>query len=315
MRSYILAITLFAFIALTGCAMDNEQGINSGTSNIEDKRPGANEDTLKSTSEDTGKTVEKESAKPTPKAQKSDTPTKSTPKASTEPVKGKSDNALSWWLTLNSRHETPAIPGEAAKLIKKYDGIYLGNTKDKTVYLTFDEGYENGYTAKILDTLKENNVKAIFFITGPYLKQNEALVKRMVDEGHLVGNHTVNHKSMPTLGDQSIRDELTGVSNDFNRLFNRDMHFFRPPNGEYSDRVLKEASELGYRTVFWSFAYRDFDVNNQKGAEYAHNMVMKNLHNGGVFLLHAVSKDNAEALDRIIKDIRAQGYTISPFDF
>ncbi|HEX9059900.1 MAG TPA: delta-lactam-biosynthetic de-N-acetylase [Clostridia bacterium] len=315
MRSYILAITLFAFLALTGCAIDNGQSISSETNNIVDKRSAEKEDTLKSTNENAGETAIKATAKPTPKAQENGTPATSTPKASTEPVKGKSDNVLSWWLSLNSRHETPAIPAEAAKLVKKYDGIYLGNTKDKTVYLTFDEGYENGYTSKILDTLKGNNVKAIFFITGPYLKQNEALVKRMVDEGHLVGNHTINHKSMPTLSDQSIRDELTGVSNDFNRLFNKDMHFFRPPNGEYSDRVLKEARELGYRTVFWSFAYRDFDVNNQKGADYAHNMVMKNLHNGGVFLLHAVSKDNSEALDRIIKDIRAQGYTISPFDF
>ncbi len=315
MRSYIFAITLFAFIALTGCAVDEGKSIGSETSNIGNKMSGVKDDTLSAAVENTDKIVNKATAEPTPEAHENKTPAAATPKASMEPVKAKTDNTLSWWLTLNNRHETPSIPGEASKLIKKYDGIYLGDTKAKKIYLTFDEGYENGYTSKILDTLKENNVKAIFFITGPYLKQNEALVKRMVDEGHLVGNHTVNHKSMPTLGDQGIRDEITGVGNEFSRLFNKDMHFFRPPNGEYSDRVLKEAKELGYRTVFWSFAYRDFDVNNQKGADYAYNTVMKNLHNGGVFLLHAVSRDNAEALDRIIKDIRAQGYTISPFDF
>lgn len=231
-----------------------------------------------------------------------------------EALQGLDNTKYAWWLTLNNRHETPGIPDVAKKLIEKQDGIYLGDTSKKTVYLTFDEGYENGYTPKILDTLKANDVKALFFVTGPYVKQQGDLIQRMLDEGHLVGNHTINHPSLPKLEAKALENELYGLEKQFAEKFNKGFRYMRPPMGEYSERVLAAAKQLGYKTVFWSFAYRDFETNNQKGADYAYKMVMSNLHNGAVILLHAVSKDNAEALDRIIKDIRAQGYTISPFD-
>jgi peptidoglycan-N-acetylmuramic acid deacetylase len=227
----------------------------------------------------------------------------------------KLDNTkLSWWFTPNKEHKTPGIPSNAKELCQKYDGIYIGNTEEKVIYLTFDEGYENGYTPKILDTLKENEVNAIFFVTGPYIRKNQDLVRRMMDEGHQVGNHSINHPSLPTVDNITLEKELLGLEKNFQDLFGTGFKYMRPPMGEYSERTLAAAQQLGYKTVFWSFAFKDYDVNDQKGADYAYRKVMDNLHNGSVLLLHAVSKDNAEALDRIIKDIKAQGYEIRAFD-
>ena len=191
----------------------------------------------------------------------------------------------------------------------------MGDTSKKVIYLTFDEGYENGYTSKILDTLKENNVKAAFFITMPYLKSQFDLVDRMVKEGHAVGNHTVHHPSMPEVtDDKKLEQELLELDLLFRAKTGIDMKYLRPPKGEYSERTLKISRELGYRNVFWSLAYADWDVNKQRGTEYAHKIVLDNIHNGAVLLLHAVSKDNAEALGNIISDLKAQGYTFGKLD-
>lgn len=221
---------------------------------------------------------------------------------------------LGWWIELNKNHQPTTVPKDIKNMIDEHGGIYIGDTSKKVVYLTFDEGYENGYTPKILDTLKANNVKSIFFVTGPFLKQNEALVKRMLDEGHQVGNHSINHPSLPTLDYAGFENELLGLEKLMNEKFGKGFTYMRPPMGEYSERTLEAAKQLGYKSVFWSYAYKDYDVNDQKGADYAYNMVMNNLHNGAVYLLHAVSKDNTEALDRIIKDIKAQGYEIRGLD-
>jgi peptidoglycan-N-acetylmuramic acid deacetylase len=221
---------------------------------------------------------------------------------------------FSWWIRLNKEHKPPTTNEDIEKLIDKYDGIYLGDTSQKVIYLTFDEGYENGYTPQILDTLKENDVKTIFFVTSSYVKNNPELVKRMLDEGHQVGNHTINHPSLPDLGYEKLENELLGLEKEFYEQFQVGFKYMRPPAGEYSERVLAAAQQLGYKTVFWSFAYDDWYADKIRGADYAYNKVMENLHNGAVLLLHAVSKDNADALDRIIKDIRAEGYEIRAFD-
>ena len=218
-----------------------------------------------------------------------------------------------WWIELNKQNQPTTIPKIAQTMIERYHDVYIGDPTKKNVYLTFDEGYENGYTPKILDTLKANDVKALFFVTGPYIKSYGNLVERMLEEGHLVGNHTINHLSLPTLSGGALEKELYGLEKEFTALTGKAFKYIRPPRGEYSEKVLGAANQLGYTTVFWSFAYRDFDVNNQKGADHAYKMVMDNLHNGAVILLHAVSSDNAEALDRIIKGIKAQGYTLSLF--
>jgi len=193
-------------------------------------------------------------------------------------------------------------------MIHTYSGIYMSDTP-RSLYLTFDEGYENGYTEKILDVLKENNVPAAFFVTGPYLEKEEALVRRMVNEGHIVGNHTVHHPSLPQVeSTEKVKEEILGLQTLCKEKYGVDMKFFRPPRGEYSERTLKITEDLGYTSVFWSFAYKDWDVKAQKGTEYAYEQIMKGVHDGAVLLLHAVSKDNAEVLDRVIKELKSKGY-------
>jgi len=210
----------------------------------------------------------------------------------------------------------PIIPFKILDYITNYGCVITQNSDKKVIYLTFDEGYENGFTSKILDTLKAKNIKAIFFITGSYIDLNPDLVKRMVDEGHLVGNHTNQHKIMPTLGTEDFTKELLDLEVKFRNVVGQDkrMTYYRPPEGSYSERDLAAAKQLGYKLTLWSFAYVDYDTENQKGADSAYNTIISKLHNGGVFLLHAVSKDNAEVLGRLIDDVKAQGYEINRID-
>lgn len=221
-----------------------------------------------------------------------------------------SNKLLRWGISRRENHQTPAADPGAPELLEKYGGAYLGDTSKKAIYLTFDEGYENGYTPMILDTLRDNGVRAVFFITGPYLKGQQELVRRMVEEGHMVGNHTIHHPSLPELDDERLEEEILGLDRAFREKFDRDMAFLRPPKGEYSERTLAITQRLGYCNLFWSFAYDDWYRDRIRGPEYAKNIVMRNLHNGAVLLLHAVSKDNAEALDSIIKEAVKAGYYI-----
>ena len=213
-----------------------------------------------------------------------------------------------WGIIRNKNNEPPVSDPGAEELLKKYSSFYLGDTSKKIIYLTFDEGYENGFTNSILDTLKKNNVKATFFITGPYLNEQGALVKRMVEEGHEVGNHTVHHYSLPMLTEEKIEKEIMELDRIFYEMYNKRMTYLRPPKGEYSERSLSVSDKLGYKNVFWSFAYDDWDTKKQRGEEYAYKKVMDNLHNGAIILLHAVSSDNALALEKIIVEARKKGY-------
>lgn len=221
---------------------------------------------------------------------------------------------MSWGIKRATEGRLPAADPGAADLIQKYGGYYLGDTAKNKIYLTFDEGYEAGYTSKMLDTLRENNVKAIFFVTGHYLRDQEVLIRRMLEEGHEVGNHSVNHPCLPDLDNSKIDEELNELDKMFFEKFNKHMKFFRSPRGEYNERVLARVQSLGYTNMFWSLAYCDWNKNKQKGIKYAHDMVINNLHNGAIILLHAVSPDNMMALDSIIKDARAKGYEFGSFD-
>lgn len=221
-----------------------------------------------------------------------------------------SNKVLRWGIARKPNNQTPDADPGAPLLLKKYGGIYIGDTQKKEIFLTFDEGYENGYTSKILDTLRDNNAKGVFFITGPYLKEHEDLVRRMVEEGHEVGNHTIHHPSLPEVGDKELEEEILGLDRVFYEKFGKHMKYLRPPKGEYSERTLAITQKLGYCNMFWSFAYDDWYRDKSRGAQYAYNIVSRNLHNGAVLLLHAVSKDNAEALGDIIKNARNQGYEI-----
>lgn len=226
-----------------------------------------------------------------------------------------SNKTNAWGFVRKANAVQPELYGPYTKVLDDYEGIYMGNSDDKVIYLTFDEGYENGYTASILDTLKEKNVVAIFFVTMPYVKQNPELIQRMIDEGHFLGNHTVNHPSMPEVtDDEKLAKEITELHDYILQNFNYEMKYLRPPKGEYSERTVKLSLDLGYKTVLWSSAYDDWDRNNQKGAEYAKKMIYNNLHNGSVILLHAVSKDNAEVLGDAIDEIRNRGYEFRTLD-
>ena len=200
------------------------------------------------------------------------------------------------------------------KLIDKYNGIAMGNNEDKFVYLTFDLGYEAGYTAKILDDLNQRNAKATFFITAHYLNSAPDLVKRMIDEGHIVGNHTVNHKSMPDISDDEIKTELMTLNQALYDKFGYEMKYMRPPKGEFSERTLSLTENLGFKTVMWSFAYVDWIEEKQPAREEALNKIISNLHNGEVMLLHATSKTNGEIMGDIVDNIRKEGYEIKSLE-
>ncbi|MDP4089615.1 MAG: delta-lactam-biosynthetic de-N-acetylase [Bacillota bacterium] len=223
---------------------------------------------------------------------------------------------LSWFFKPNNRGLTPEEPPEVLKLLKENSGYYVGNTDEKELYLTFDEGYENGFTGKILDVLKKHNVKAAFFVVEPYLERNRLLIKRMVDEGHLVCNHSAHHPSMAKVTDfEKFKKELAEVEEDYKEITNKDMpKFFRPPMGRFSELSLHYTKELGYKTVFWSLAHYDWDVKKQPNPEEAKKLLLKRTHNGSIILLHAVSKTNTEILDDLITSWKTGGYTLKSLD-
>ena len=218
-----------------------------------------------------------------------------------------------WGLNYNT--ETPQ--GPASKLqLAKYDAAYIGNSDQKILYLTFDAGYENGYTAQILDVLKKHDVPAAFFLVGNYLEKNPELVRRMVEEGHTVGNHTMHHPDMSKLATLDVfAKELTELEKLYTEITGQKMpKYYRPPQGIYSEENLTMAKQLGYKTVFWSLAYADWDNKNQPSAQFAFDKLMPRTHNGAVILLHSTSKTNAEILDELLTKWEAEGYTFAPID-
>lgn len=268
------------------------------------------------------KTPDEVPAKTEPPAMPAPAPTAPTPSPKPDPAPNtdpsKLDNTeLSWYYSPNSKHQTPGVPQKVKALIGKYSGYYVGSTSSKDIYLTFDEGYENGYTSKILDTLKENNIKAAFFVTKPYINQNPTLIKRMVNEGHIVGNHTSTHPSMPlkTGNIDEFNKEFSDTEKAFKSITGKDMpKYFRPPMGKYSEKSLYLTQKLGYKTVFWSFAHKDWLVDNQPSKEETIKRVLNGAHNGEIMLLHAVSKSNTDALDSIIKTLKSQGYSFKSLE-
>ncbi len=207
-------------------------------------------------------------------------------------------------------HQQPADPLSLQSTFSSLDAYWL--LKDeKSVCLTFDEGYENGFTPKILDVLKEKKVQAIFFVTYDFAKDNNDLIKRMIDEGHIVGNHTYRHYSMDELDPATAREEVEFLHNYINDNFNYTMSYFRFPKGEFSEQSLGIVQELGYKSVFWSYAYADWDTSEQLDENVAFAKICESTHPGEIMLLHAVSETNANILGKVIDDVRQQGYTFT----
>ena len=179
------------------------------------------------------------------------------------------------------------------------------------IYLTFDEGYENGYTDDILDVLKEKQTPAVFFVTQPYAQSEPELIRRMIDEGHIVGNHTLHHPDMSGIADKSaFAAELNGLEEKYTALTGQPMQkFYRPPQGKFSEENLRQAQELGYTTVFWSLAYVDWYTDNQPTDEQAFSKLLPRIHNGAIVLLHSTSETNARILDELLTKWEEAGYT------
>lgn len=207
----------------------------------------------------------------------------------------------------------PSVGPVAAEKLRELDAAYLDEDGGKVLYLTFDAGYENGYTGKILDVLKAREVPAAFFLVGDYLEREPDLVRQMVSGGHIVGNHTRNHPDMSKLDDAAFAGELEGMEKLYEEVTGQTLpKFYRPPQGIYSEENLKMAQKLGYKTVFWSLAYADWDNEHQPDPDAAVEKLTARLHDGAVILLHATSKTNAEILDRLITTWQEMGYRFAP---
>jgi peptidoglycan-N-acetylmuramic acid deacetylase len=226
------------------------------------------------------------------------------------PVSAQGNQPYHFGFKKSNGGKLPSIAEEGfMAMLQKNEAIFLGNTERKELYLTFDNGYENGYTPQILDVLKEKKVPAAFFVTGHYVQDQTKLLQRMVNENHLIGNHSWSHPDLSQVSNLQIKSELEKVKEAVSKQTGQQsMKFVRPPRGVFSDRMLGVCKELGYTNVFWSIAYKDWDINQQKGWSYAYENVMAQLHPGAVILLHSVSGDNAKALGKIIDDARKQGY-------
>ena len=217
---------------------------------------------------------------------------------------------VSWGLSYREAHTPPQGPAEVGQL-REYDAVYLGDTGKPVIYLTFDAGYENGCTEQILDTLKKHEVSAAFFLVGNYIEKNADLVRRMVEEGHIVGNHTMHHPDMSRLTDRdAFAAELSGLETLFKETTGKDLpKYYRPPQGVYSQENLEMARDLGYRTVFWSLAYADWSNDDQPTKEEAFSKLLPRIHNGAVVLLHSTSKTNAAILDELLTEWKNMGYS------
>lgn len=218
-----------------------------------------------------------------------------------------------WGLHFQEDGQPPVINISPA-VLNAYDGAYLGDTGSPVLYLTFDAGYENGCTAQILDTLRKHQVPAAFFLVGNYLERNPELVQRMVEEGHTVGNHTWHHPDMSKIEDlASFRQELELVEEKFREITGQELpRYYRPPQGDFSESNLKMAQELGYRTIFWSLAYADWNNDDQPTAEEAFSKLIPRVHNGAVILLHSTSATNAAILDELLTRWEDLGYSFAP---
>ena len=224
-----------------------------------------------------------------------------------------STGAISWYTVRNKAHKQP-IFGRDLSIVEEYDGFFIDHKhanaeEERVVYLTFDAGYENGNVARVLDVLKEKNVRGAFFILKHLVVAEPGLVLRMKNEGHTVCNHTANHPDLSCADKETVNRELQELENCYLELTGTPLAgFFRPPEGKFSIELLKTVSELGYKSVFWSFAYADWDNDRQPSPQKALQCIMDNIHNGAVILLHPTSETNATVLPVVIDELRSQGY-------
>lgn len=224
-------------------------------------------------------------------------------------------SADNWGLSFPAEHETP-IGNATADFLTRYDAWYVGDTRQKVIYLTFDCGYENGNTGAILDALKKHSAPAAFFVVGHMIESAPDIVRRMAAEGHIVGNHTYHHPDMSKIGDMaSFQQEIGAVEEKFRQITGQDMpKYYRPPQGKFNESNLKMAQELGYQTIFWSLAYVDWYTDKQPTQEEAYQKLLPRIHPGAIVLLHVTSQTNGEIMDELLTKWEEQGYTFGTLD-
>ena len=230
-------------------------------------------------------------------------------------LRGSALETGSWGLSFREEG-APPIGSAGQDALAALDAAYIGATSEKVIYLTFDAGYENGCTAQILDVLQKQEVPAAFFLVGNYMEKNADLVRRMVSEGHIVGNHTMHHPDMSKISDfAAFEKELTALEDLFRETTGQELpKYYRPPQGTYSQENLKMAQKLGYKTVFWSLAYVDWNNDAQPSREEAFSKLIPRIHNGAVVLLHSTSRTNAEILDELLTRWKELGYRFETLD-
>lgn len=217
-------------------------------------------------------------------------------------VTGNHGGVVNWGLTHHGNETTPTVDAHAAELLKQYDGLYVGDTSQKQVYFTFDLGYEAGYTAEVLDILKEHQIKGVFFLCGNYMKET-ALIARMQNEGHQLGNHTNKHRDLPTLNEDAIRQDLTDLQ------LPTTTKFFRPPQGRFDEKTLRVAQEQGLRAVLWSVAIVDWQKTPKLAVTSCTKKVLERVHPGAIMLFHITNPGTPEMLRQVIPALRERGYT------
>ena len=225
-------------------------------------------------------------------------------------------SADNWGLSFPAEHETP-IGNATADSLTRYDAWYVGDTRQKVIYLTFDCGYENGNTEIILDALKKHNAPATFFVVGNFLSTSPEIVKRMISDGHIVGNHSYHHPDMSQISSiDSFSKELQELSDLYKETTGQEMKkYYRPPQGKYSETNLKMAKDLGYKTFFWSLAYVDWYQDNQPSKEEAFDKLLNRIHPGAIVLLHSTSSTNAQILDELLGKWEEMGYQFRSLDY
>ena len=220
-----------------------------------------------------------------------------------------------WGLSFPTEGQSP-VGNATVEELAQYNAYYLGDTSQKVIYLTFDCGYENGYTASILDTLKKHNAPAAFFVVGNMIESAPDLIRRMVAEGHIVGNHTYHHPDMSSISDQAaFQKELESLEALFQETTGQTMSkYYRPPQGKYNVENLRQAKALGYKTILWSLAYVDWYVDDQPTPEQAYSKLLPRIHDGAIVLLHSTSRTNAEILDELLTKWEEMGFSFASLD-
>ncbi len=226
---------------------------------------------------------------------------------------------INWYCIRNKNHKQPVLDGNLG-VVEKYDGMgfdksHGDDSDDKVVYLTFDAGYENGNVGKILDIMKKQDVHGAFFVLGNLITRNTDLVCRMFDEGHLVCNHTYSHRSMINLREEDFTKEIQKLESACVQYTGKELSkYYRPPEGKFDEASLQYAKNLGYKTVFWSIAYADWDNNAQMSEKVAKEKIMSNIHNGAIILLHPTSATNVKILEQLIVELKGMGYRFGTLD-